>query len=84
MFGWVRNLRILKGRLWKAYANQTIREGIKQLIEIAKVKRMCNVCMELNPKYCHRRFITTCLENKGVKIVHIIEKEQRRLDSNFA
>jgi len=55
------------------------REGIKQLLEIAKAKRTCIMCMEVNPKYCHRRFISAHLERKGVKVIHIIEKGQKRL-----
>jgi len=55
------------------------REGIKQLLEIASNKRTCIMCMEVNPKYCHRRFISAHLERKGAKITHIIEKGQKPL-----
>ncbi|MEM2971596.1 MAG: DUF488 domain-containing protein [Candidatus Bathyarchaeia archaeon] len=55
------------------------RNGIKKLLEIAKEKRTCIMCMEPNPKYCHRRFISAHLERKGVKVIHITEKGQRTL-----
>jgi len=55
------------------------RNGIKQLLETAKVKRTCIMCMEVKPKYCHRRFISAYLERKGIKVVHIIEKGQKSL-----
>jgi len=55
------------------------REGIKRLLEIAALKRTCIMCMEPNPKYCHRRFISSQLERKGVKVVHIIAKGQTSL-----
>jgi uncharacterized protein (DUF488 family) len=55
------------------------REGIKRLLEIAKNKRVCIMCMEINPKYCHRRFISAYLEKKGVKVMHITAKEQTSL-----
>lgn len=55
------------------------REGIKQLLEIAKAKRTCMMCMEVKPKYCHRRFISAHLERKGVKVIHIIAKGQKSL-----
>ncbi|MEM3356672.1 MAG: DUF488 domain-containing protein [Candidatus Bathyarchaeia archaeon] len=55
------------------------REGIKQLLDIARVKRTCIMCMEVNPKYCHRRFISAHLERKGVKVIHIVEKGQKSL-----
>lgn len=53
------------------------REGIKRLLEIAKTKRTCIMCMEVKPKYCHRKFISAHLERKGVKVIHIIEKGQK-------
>ena len=55
------------------------RKGIKQLLEIAKAKLVCIMCMEVKPKYCHRRFISAHLERKDVKVVHIIEKGQKSL-----
>jgi uncharacterized protein (DUF488 family) len=55
------------------------REGIKRLLDIAREKRTCIMCMETNPKYCHRRHISTYLERKGIKIFHILRKEQTSL-----
>jgi len=55
------------------------REGIRQLLEIAKVKPTCIMCMEVKPKYCHRRFISAHLERKDVRVIHIIEKGQTSL-----
>jgi len=50
-------------------------EGIEKLLELAKQGRVCIMCMEKNPKYCHRRFVSAHLERKGV-VVHIIKKGQ--------
>ena len=58
---------------------KTFREGIRRLLEIAQNKRVCIMCMEVNPKYCHRRFISAYLERKGIKVQHIIEKRQKTL-----
>jgi len=55
------------------------REGINRLLEIAKVKPTCIMCMEVKPKYCHRRFISAHLERKDVRVIHIIEKGQKSL-----
>jgi uncharacterized protein (DUF488 family) len=55
------------------------REGIKKLLETAKNKHACIMCMEINPKYCHRRFISAYLEKKGVKVMHITAKGQTSL-----
>ena len=68
-----------KGGYQKYMQTKTFREGVKKLLEIAKTKRVCIMCMETNPKYCHRRFISTYLEKKGVKVIHIIRKGQRSL-----
>jgi len=52
------------------------REGVKKLLELAKQGRACIMCMEKNPKYCHRRFVSAHLERKGVEMGHILEKGQ--------
>lgn len=55
------------------------REGIKKLLEIAAKKRTCIMCMEPNPKYCHRRFISAHLERKSVEVIHITAEGQKKL-----
>jgi len=51
----------------------------RKLLEIAAQKRVCIMCMEPNPKYCHRRFISAHLEKKGFKLIHITSKGQTSL-----
>jgi len=55
------------------------REGIKRLLEIATQKRTCIMCMEPNPKHCHRRHISAHLGRKGVEVIHIIAAGQTSL-----
>jgi len=55
---------------------EVFREGIEKLLELARQRRVCIMCMEKNPKYCHRRFLTAYLERKGVEVIHILEKGQ--------
>jgi len=55
------------------------KEGIRKLLETASQKRTCIMCMEPNPKYCHRRFISAHLEGKGVNVIHIVAKGQKSL-----
>jgi len=55
------------------------KEGIKRLLEIAALKTTCIMCMEPNPKYCHRRHISAHLERKGAQVIHIIAKGQTNL-----
>ena len=57
------------------------KDGIKKLLEIAKQKRTSIMCMEPNPKYCHRRFISAHLERKGIEVIHILKKGQISLIS---
>jgi uncharacterized protein (DUF488 family) len=52
------------------------RDGMKKLLELAKEGQVCIMCMEKNPKYCHRRFLSAHLERKGVGMMHILEKGQ--------
>ena len=63
----------MKTRLFKS--------GVKRLLEFAKQRRVCVMCMEKNPKYCHRRFLTAHLEKTGVKVIHILNKGQISLIS---
>jgi uncharacterized protein (DUF488 family) len=50
------------------------KEALKELIKIAKKKKLVVICAEKFPWKCHRAFIARELENKNFKIIHIIEK----------
>ena len=65
-----------KGGYKRHMRTKLFQEGVKKVLEIAKEKRTCIMCMEKNPKYCHRRFLSAYLERKGVEVIHIIEKGQ--------
>jgi uncharacterized protein (DUF488 family) len=65
-----------RGGYKKHMRTNLFREGIQRLLEIAERKRVCVMCMEVNPRYCHRRFISGFLERKGVEVIHIIGKGQ--------
>ncbi len=58
---------------------ELFKRGIEELLALAKDQRVCICCMEKDPRYCHRRFISTYLEKLGVKVVHIIEEGQASL-----
>ncbi|MCS7124190.1 MAG: DUF488 domain-containing protein [Candidatus Bathyarchaeota archaeon] len=68
-----------KGGYRRHMRTKVFGEGIKKLVEIAIQKRTCIMCMEANPKYCHRRFIAAHLERKGAHVVHVIAKGQQKL-----
>jgi len=66
-----------KGGYKEHMQTELFKEGIKRLLKIARKKRTCLMCMEANPKYCHRRYISTFLENKeNAKVIHILKREQ--------
>jgi len=67
------------GGYQKHMRTKLFKEGIKNLLEIALEKRTCIMCMEANPRYCHRRFISAHLEKKRIEVIHIIAKAQTNL-----
>ena len=50
--------------------------GVRRLLQLARERRTCIMCMEANPKYCHRRFIAAHLERLGVRVIHILKRGQ--------
>jgi len=58
---------------------ELFRQGVEKLLEVAKERRVCIMCMEKNPKYCHRRFLTAYMERKGLEVTHILEEGQAGL-----
>ena len=65
---------------YKAYMKtERFKDGIEKLLEIAREKKVCIMCLEPNPKYCHRRYISAHLERQGVKVIHILKKGQTSL-----
>lgn len=55
---------------------EEFKEGIKELIKIAKEFSTVIICAEKLPWKCHRAFIARELEKKGFEIIHIIDKEK--------
>lgn len=47
-------------------------QGIDELIEIARVERVCYTCAESVPWKCHRSIISNTLTLKGFKVYHIM------------
>jgi len=50
--------------------------ALKKLIDVAKRELTCMICAEKFPWRCHRRFIARALEELGVEVIHIIEKNK--------
>jgi uncharacterized protein (DUF488 family) len=60
-----------KGGYKKYMRTKIFKMGVQKLLNIAREKPTCIMCVEKNPKYCHRRFLSTYLEERGTKIIHI-------------
>ena len=67
------------GGYQKHVRTELFKEGMEKLLEVAAKKRTCIMCMEANPRYCHRRFISAYLERKKIEVIHIIAKAQTNL-----
>lgn len=68
-----------KGGYRKHMRTKLFREGTSRLMELANSRRVCIMCKEMDPKYCHRRFIAKYLERRNVEVAHITKKGQQTL-----
>ncbi len=60
-----------RGGYEKHMETKVFKEGIRRLLELARHGRTCIMCLETDPKYCHRRFIASYLRKSGARILHI-------------
>ena len=51
-------------------------QGIERLERLGSRCRCAVLCAERLPERCHRRFIARSLEERGWKVVHIIEEDR--------
>jgi len=51
-------------------------EGLGELIKISKLHNLVIICAEKLPWKCHRAFISRELEERGIGVIHIIEKDR--------
>lgn len=62
---------------YEAYMQtEAFAKGLTRLIEKAKSKPTVIICAERFPWKCHRRFIAQRLEEKGIEVIHILDKER--------
>lgn len=59
---------------YEAYTStDEFKQGVKKLSHRAFRKRTAIICAEALPWRCHRRYIARALEEKGWKVIHIID-----------
>lgn len=60
---------------YEAYMNTPdFESGIQELEHIAEANSSAVMCAERFPWKCHRRFIGAALQNRGWKVIHIIDE----------
>jgi len=64
------------------YGNYTrtkeFKQGLKELMKLAREKSSAIMCVESYPSACHRRFITKELKKRKWKAVHIVGKGKQQ------
>ncbi|MBC7074447.1 DUF488 domain-containing protein [Candidatus Parcubacteria bacterium] len=74
------HLEKLGGFRENGYQNYTktkeFQEGLKELIKILSKSKTAIICAEKLPWKCHRAFIAQKLNEKKIKVFHIINKEK--------
>ncbi|MDH5443644.1 MAG: DUF488 domain-containing protein [Hadesarchaea archaeon] len=64
------------------YGNYTrtreFKQGLKELMKLAREKSSAIMCVESYPSACHRRFITKELKKRKWKVVHIVGKGKQQ------
>ncbi len=65
-----------RGGYIKYMSSQEFQLGIKKLIDIIMEPGYgytCIMCLEKNPRYCHRIYIAEELWRRGFRVIHIID-----------
>lgn len=68
-----------RGGYEKHMETELFKNGVKRLMDLAKDRRVCIMCLETDPKYCHRRFIAAYLKENGVRVIHILKHRSTHL-----
>ena len=59
---------------YEAYmSSPEFKEGLKELMRRALIKRVAIICAEKLPWRCHRRFLSSALTNEGWQVRHILD-----------
>ena len=69
-----------KNASFRAYADhmesEEFRNGVKDLLELAKTARVAVMCAEALWWRCHRRLISDYLKTEGHAVIHILDKNK--------
>lgn len=65
-----------KGGYKKYVETKEFIEGIKKLEKIAKGEKTAIMCAERFPWRCHRKYISIALEERGWRVINILDSER--------
>ncbi|MEJ5186511.1 MAG: DUF488 domain-containing protein [Candidatus Geothermincolales bacterium] len=71
-----------KGGYLAYMATEGFRLGLERLEEVARRSRTAVVCAERFPWRCHRRFISAALQDRGWKVIHVVEVDRTWVPSS--
>lgn len=71
-----------KGGYLAYMATEGFRSGLERLEELARRSRTAVVCAERFPWRCHRRFISAALQDRGWRVIHIVEVDRTWVPSS--
>ncbi|MEM1547811.1 MAG: DUF488 domain-containing protein [Thermoproteota archaeon] len=60
----------------KYMETSSFKKGVEKLLKIAEKNRTCIMCLETEPKYCHRRFIASYLRRRKIRVIHIVKSKK--------
>jgi uncharacterized protein (DUF488 family) len=63
-----------RGGYQKYMGTPAFKQGLSQLIDLAKSKRTVIMCLEESPRGCHRRYIASALRKRKWEVLHIVRK----------
>ncbi|MCX8204931.1 MAG: DUF488 domain-containing protein [Candidatus Nezhaarchaeota archaeon] len=61
-----------RGGFERYMESREFKRGIEELLRLASQRRTCLLCLEENPRSCHRRFVARYLQHLGVEVHHIL------------
>lgn len=74
---WLEGLGGYRKEGYLAYTKtEEYKKALNKVIGLAKQKRICLICAERLWFRCHRRFIADDLALKGIKVIHIYDKDK--------
>lgn len=74
----IRELGGYRGGYGNYTQTQEFKQGLKELMKLAREKSSAIMCVESYPSACHRRFIAKELKKRKWKVVHIVGKGKQQ------